>query len=96
LIFHDDVPKFARGEESIMSRRTATSEITDALKDIGKSAATGLFRLVGIILASGIVGTVAGGVLCLWYGAPLGFALVGGAIGIAIALVVLYAVTDTW
>ena len=79
-----------------MSRRTATSEITDAIKDIGKSTALGLFRIVGIILASGIVGTIAGGVLCLWYGAPLGFALVGGAIGIAIALVLLYAVTDTW
>ena len=79
-----------------MSRRTATSEITDALKDIGKSTALGLFRIVGIILASGVVGTIPGGVLCLWYGAPLGLALAGGALGIVIAIVLLYAVTDTW
>lgn len=70
--------------------------IVDALKDIGKHTALGLARLVGIILASGIVGTGVGAVACLWYGAPLGFALAGGVVGIVLALVVLYAVLDTY
>lgn len=79
-----------------MSQKTWMSDIADILKDLGKSTALGLFRIVGIILASGIVGTVGGAALCLWYGAPLGFALVGGVLGIVIALVVLYALLDTW
>ncbi|MEQ8923906.1 MAG: hypothetical protein RIE60_24175 [Roseovarius sp.] len=79
-----------------MSQKPWVSEITDAMKDVGKNTALGLFRIVGIILASGIVGTIGGALVCLWYGAPLGFALAGGVLGIVIALVVLYALLDTW
>ena len=79
-----------------MVEKPTGSGITDALKEIGRDTALGLFRLVGIILASGIAGTVIVAGVCLWYGAPLGFALVGGVLGIVLALVVLYAVADTW
>ena len=79
-----------------MSQKTWMSDIADILKDLGKSTALGLFRIVGIILASGIVGTIAGAGVCLWYGAPLVFALAGGVLGIVIALVVLYARLDAF
>ena len=77
-----------------MGRKSQTSDLTDALLDIGKHTARSLARLIGIILASGIAGTVAGAGVCLWYGAPLAFSLAGGVLGVVIALVVLYAVTD--
>lgn len=79
-----------------MSQKPWVSEIADVVKDVGKSTALGLFRIVGIILASGIVGTIAGAGVCLWYGAPLVFALAGGVVGIVVALVVLYALLDAW
>ena len=79
-----------------MDRKPKGSEITDVLKDVGKQTALGLVRFVGIILASGIVGTIVGAGACLWYGAPLMFSLVGGVIGILLALVALYVSLDAW
>lgn len=79
-----------------MAGKRGGSQITEALKEIGRDTALGLFRIVGIILASGIAGTVVGAGVCLWYGAPMGLALLGGLAGIVLALVVLYAMADTW
>ncbi|WP_413720175.1 hypothetical protein [Silicimonas sp. MF1-12-2] len=79
-----------------MDKQSGTSEIVDTIKELGKDTALGLFRLVGVVLASGIAGTVIGAGFCLWYGAPIGLALVGGLLGIVLALVVLYAVYDAW
>ena len=79
-----------------MDRKPKASDVTDTLMDIGKSTARSFVRLVGIILASGVAGTVVGAGVCLWYGLPLGFALVGGVIGIVLALVVLYAALDAF
>ena len=79
-----------------MVRKSKASGVTAALKDLGRNTALGLFRLVGIILASGIVGTIAGAGVCLWYGAPMVFSLAGGVLGIVLALIVLYALLDAW
>lgn len=78
------------------NRKTAVEEIGAVFADMAKETGRSLARLIGIILASGIAGTVIGAGFCLWYGAPLGFALLGGLLGIVLALVVLYAAADTF
>ena len=78
------------------NRKSAAGEIGAFFADMAKDTARSLARLIGIILASGIAGTVIGAGVCLWYGAPLGFALVGGLLRVVLALVVLYAAADTF
>lgn len=78
------------------NRNTAAGEVGKLVTDMAKDTALGLAHIVGVILASGVAGTILGAGACLWYGAPFGLALVGGVLGIVLALIVLYAAYDAF
>ncbi len=70
---HDDKPGRSTG---------ALAEVGNFFKDLGKSIIKGLVQYV-IAFA---VGTGAGALVCLYYGVPLVFSLIGGFIVLGLAL----------